>query len=244
MANPIRLLIADDEEVFLLSTADLLRQEGYQVDCALDGIEAARLLRENRYDLLLSDIRMPGNADLALIEGLPEPNRGLPVILMTGYPSAPSAIRAVNLSVLAYLLKPMEFQDLLGHVRRGVAQRQMQLAVTGSAKRIQDWAGEMEQLATGFSAVPGGMPIQQMLGVMLGRMGESLLDMKRLLDLSTGTGLEAQQCSIEHCPRLKSYDKIFHEAIDILEKTKGAFKSRNLEDLRLRMEHVLDNGDH
>ena len=240
-ANP-RLLIADDEEVFLLSTADLLRQEGYVVDCVMDGREASRLLRETRYDLLISDIRMPGNPDLELIQDLPEPNRDLPVILMTGYPSAETAIRAVNRSVLAYLVKPMEFRDLLTQVQRGVAQRQVQQAVADSARRIQDWAGEMAQLANGFSA-PGGVPVQRMLGAMLGRMGETLIDMKHLLDLGAGLEEDGKACSVQNCPRLESYQRIFQEGIEILEKTKGAFKSRNLEDLRRRMESVVEHFD-
>jgi CheY-like chemotaxis protein len=233
------LLIADDEEVFLLSTADLLRQEGYLVDCAMDGHEAARKLRETPYDLLLSDIRMPGNPDLELIRSLPEPNRDLPVILMTGYPSADTAIRAVNRAVLAYLVKPMEFQDLLVQVQRGVAQHHMHLAVNASARKVQDWAGEMAQLAEGF-AQPGGVPVTRMLGAMLGRMGETLIDMKRLVDLDSGLE-EGQACSVRKCPRLESYQRIFQEGIEILEKTKSAFKSRNLEDLRRKMDSLVDD---
>jgi len=235
-----RLLIADDEELFLISTADLLRGEGYAVDCAMDGREAARMLRETRYDLLISDIRMPGNPDLELIQDLPEPNRDLPVILMTGYPSAETAIRAVNHSVLAYLVKPMEFRDLLVQVQRGVAQRQVQQAVADSARRIEDWAGEMAQMAKGFAA-PGGMPVQRMLGAMLGRMGESLMDMKRLVDLGAGLEPDGKTCSVQNCPRLESYQRVFQEGIEILEKTKGAFKSRNLEDLRHRMESMVEH---
>jgi len=117
MENHGQVLLADDEEIYLLSTADLLRQEGFSVDCAKDAYEAARLLREFRYDVLISDIRMPGNPDMSLIQGIPEPNAGIPVILMTGYPSAPTAIQAIDLSVLAYLVKPIDFEDLLLRVQ-------------------------------------------------------------------------------------------------------------------------------
>ena len=241
MDNPARLLIADDEELYLLSTADLLRQSGYLVDCAMDGPAAQRLLQANRYDLLISDIRMPGNPDMALVQDLPAPNQGLPVILMTGYPSAQTAIQAVNLAVLAYLVKPMEFKELLGHVQRGVAQRRLQQAVDESARRIQDWAGEMAQLATGFGAASAnaGAPVHQILAAMLGRMGEAVLNMKQLVDLSAGVDEAKRVCSVEHCPRLETYDRILQEGIEILEKTKGAFKSRHLEDLRHKMESAV-----
>jgi YesN/AraC family two-component response regulator len=237
MDSPARILMADDEELFLLSTADLLREEGYLVDCARDGQEAARMLAETSYDLLISDIRMPGNAGLSLIQDLPEPNRDLPVILVTGYPSAETAIQAVNRAVLAYLVKPMEFRDLVAQVQRGVAQCRVQRAVSASARRIQDWAGEMAALAGG----PGGAPVQQVLGAMLGRMGESLLDLKHLVDLSSGLTPDGQACQVQHCPRVEAYQRIFHEGIAILEQTKGAFKSRNLEDLRHKMEGAVEN---
>jgi len=238
MTQPACILIADDEELFLHSTADLLRQEGFRVDCARDGGEALRLLEEHTYDLLISDIRMPGNQDLILARSLPEPNRGLPVILVTGYPSAQSAIQALNLSVLAYLVKPMEFQDLLAQVQRGVAQRRIQVAVTTSARRIQDWAGEMNALALGFGA-PGGIGVQEMLGAMLGRMGETLMDLKGLVDLGWGPGAGPEPCSIQRCPRLERYDQVVREGVAVLEKTKGAFKSKTLEDLRVRMERLI-----
>ena len=241
MDRPARLLIADDEEVFLQSTADLLRQEGYLVDIAADGAEAGRKLREQEYDLLISDICMPGNADLKVLQDLPEPNRGLPVILLTGYPSAQTAIRAVNLSVLAYLVKPLEFSDLLEQVRRGVAQRGMQATLAASARRIQGWAQEMASLTEGFGRQAQGIQVPQMLGVMLGRLGETLLDMQRLVDLSAGPGQGQPVCSVQNCPRLETYHRIFQEGIEVLERTKGAFKSRNLEDLRLKMEGVVEN---
>jgi hypothetical protein len=82
-----------------------------------------------------------------------------------------------------------------------------------------------------------------MLGAMLGRMGETLIDMKRLVDLDSGLE-DGQACSVRKCPRLESYQRIFQEGIEILEKTKSAFKSRNLEDLRRKMESVvIDSAD-
>ena len=237
MDRPPRLLIADDEDVFLQSTADLLRQEGYLVDCAMDGAEAARKLQEVAYDVLISDICMPGNPDLKVLQALPDLNRDVPIILMTGYPSAQTAIRAVNLSVLAYLVKPMEFADLLAQIRRGVAQRRIQQTLAGSARRVQGWADEMAQMAGGFGQ-PSRAPVPQILGAMLGRMGETLLDMKRLLELGGDEG-GGTACSVQNCPRLETYHRIFQEGIEVLERTKGAFKSRNLEELRMKMEGAV-----
>jgi len=103
------ILIADDEETFLLSTADLLRREGYHCDCAPDGKRAAEMLGKGEYDLLIADIKMPGNGNLELVREMPRLAEGLPVILVTGYPSLKTAMESFQLPVAAYLPKPVEW---------------------------------------------------------------------------------------------------------------------------------------
>ena len=115
-----RILIADDEHTFLNSMADLLRREGYQCDCAPNAIVAADLLRRNDYDLLIADIKMEGNFELELIRDIPQIAGGMPVILVTGHPSLKSAIQSVQLPVVAYLVKPFEFKELLFHVQSSI----------------------------------------------------------------------------------------------------------------------------
>src|SRR4030066_2379096 len=120
MADLGRILIADDEETFRNSMADLLRRGGYQCDCAPDAIVAAELLRSNDYDLLIADIKMEGNFELEFIQDLPQIATGMPVILVTGYPSLKTAIQSVQLPVVAYLVKPFEFKELLEQVQKSI----------------------------------------------------------------------------------------------------------------------------
>jgi len=68
MAGTGRVLVADDEETFLFSTADLLRREGFECDCVRNAADASLLLGEKEYDVLIADIRMPGNSKLELSE--------------------------------------------------------------------------------------------------------------------------------------------------------------------------------
>ena len=120
MAELGRIVIADDEETFLYSTADLLRKQGYQCDCALDAAAAAELLRANDYDLLIADIKMPDNEELEFIQGIPLIAEDMPIILVTAYPSLYSAIQSVQLPVVAYMIKPIEFDELLVRVQRSI----------------------------------------------------------------------------------------------------------------------------
>jgi len=117
MASQGRILIADDEKAFLNNSADLFRKKGYVCDCVPDGAEAVDLLRTHRYDVVISDIRMPGNSDLRLAQEVDRLQGGVPVILVTGYPSMDTAVRAIELPVVAYVEKPVEFNKLLTLVK-------------------------------------------------------------------------------------------------------------------------------
>ncbi|QDV70700.1 Transcriptional regulatory protein ZraR [Rosistilla carotiformis] len=117
-----RILIADDEPLYLRTTGELLRKAGYTCVCVADAGAALHALHEAPFDLILSDLNMPGNLKLELLhEG-----RGnwpqIPMIVITGVPSVPSAIESVRLGIADYLLKPVKFEDLLGSVRRALVQ--------------------------------------------------------------------------------------------------------------------------
>jgi len=112
-----RILIADDEEVFLESTADLLRREGYECDCAIDSRTVLEKVKTTNYDLLIADINMPGNQELELIKELPRIGERMPVILATGNPVFHSEFQSIEHPVIAYMFKPVEFGKLLAQVK-------------------------------------------------------------------------------------------------------------------------------
>jgi len=115
-----RILLADDEENFLMATKEILQDQGYQCDCAADAATAAKMLESAEYDLLISDIKMPGNDELEFIETLPQLAEGMPVILVTGYPSTKTAIHSVELPVVAYIAKPFNYDDLLEKMQSSI----------------------------------------------------------------------------------------------------------------------------
>lgn len=113
-----RILIADDEPLFLKTTGELLTRAGYECRCVADAPAALALLARERFDLILSDLNMPGNLRLELLcEGRskwPE----VPLIVITGVPSLPTAIESLRLGIADYLLKPISYRDLLSAIRR------------------------------------------------------------------------------------------------------------------------------
>jgi DNA-binding NtrC family response regulator len=122
MATKQRILIADDEPLYRDTTADLLREEGYECICVEHADDAIGLLREHSFDLILSDLNMPGNLKLELLKEGRTKYSHIPMIVVTGVPSVPTAIESVRLGIADYLLKPVKFEELLSAVQRALLQ--------------------------------------------------------------------------------------------------------------------------
>jgi excisionase family DNA binding protein len=109
-----RILLVDDEESIRRLLSRML-ESAYDVEIAADPESALRLLREPdaHFDLLISDLNMPGMDGLALIREARRINSTLPAIVITGYSSESTAIEAVNLGVTGYLTKPFDTTQVL-----------------------------------------------------------------------------------------------------------------------------------
>jgi len=109
-----RVLLVDDEPSIRTLLARMLAV-AYDVDTSIDGESALHKLQEPgvHYDLLISDLNMPGMDGLELIREVRRIDTDLPVIIITGYSNESSAIEAVNLGVAGYLTKPFGAPQVL-----------------------------------------------------------------------------------------------------------------------------------
>ena len=118
-----RILIVDDDRAFRLSTAALLRADGYEVDGAADGAAAAESLRGKKYDLVLLDMRMPGVDGLGVLEALRLWGDRVPILMISGFGTVDSAVRALHLGADDFLTKPVEPDVLSARVADLLARR-------------------------------------------------------------------------------------------------------------------------
>src|SRR6187402_1910901 len=122
---PGRLLVVDDERSMRELLSIVLRREGYDVTIAENGRGAVGALERGRFDLLISDIKMP---DMNGVEVLREAKRIDPDILgimITAFASADTAIEAMRLGAHDYLSKPFDVDELKIKVRNALEQRQL-----------------------------------------------------------------------------------------------------------------------
>jgi CheY-like chemotaxis protein len=106
------ILVADDEANIRLLFDELLSGEGYQVTTVGSGREALRKLLKERYDLLITDIKMPDVNGLELLERIRELGQGLPVIICTSFKHLQEDYTVSSAGVFEYLTKPVNLEEL------------------------------------------------------------------------------------------------------------------------------------
>ena len=117
-----KILVIDDEQMVTRSLTKLLKKSGYEVDAANNGTEAMKKVREADFDLIISDIRMPGEDGIEIVKNIRSYLRDnkknkIPEILITGYASEDKYQSAIELEVRAYINKPFDIKELLETVK-------------------------------------------------------------------------------------------------------------------------------
>ncbi len=123
-----RIIIIDDEKRMCDSLSALLIGDGYEVEAFQSSTEAAEAIKNQRVDLVITDIKMPVMDGLEILKQVKAVDDGIPVILMTGYGSLDTAIEAVASGAYDYLLKPVEFSYLELAVNRALEKRRSDIA--------------------------------------------------------------------------------------------------------------------
>jgi CheY-like chemotaxis protein len=116
-----RVLLADDDLHVLRAYGRALSSAGHTVQLATNGREAIELIRSNTYDVIVSDISMPGMDGVQLLRNVRDRDFDVPVILMTASPAVDTAVKAVEYGALRYLIKPLDltiFQNTVGDAIR------------------------------------------------------------------------------------------------------------------------------
>src|SRR5215510_6174099 len=111
-----QILIVDDDATFRMTTAKLLEADGHRVDTAANGPEATERLKEKTYDVLLVDYKMPGIDGIALVEALRLWGHSAPILMISGFGTVESAVRALHVGADDFLTKPVEPEVLSGRV--------------------------------------------------------------------------------------------------------------------------------
>ncbi len=120
----IRILVAEDEEVIRSLIGRFLADEGYVVELAADGMEAERAIFERDFDLVISDVMMPGQTGLDLIRKIRFADRSCRIITMTGHPCGEHIPQCLDADVSRYMRKPFQMAELVATVKDVLLERE------------------------------------------------------------------------------------------------------------------------
>ncbi|GKS59106.1 sigma-54-dependent Fis family transcriptional regulator [Nitrospira sp.] len=116
--NVPTILLVDDEPLMRLSMLDALKATGYEVQTAATGLEGKALLLKDSFDILITDLQMPGLDGLGLLQVCKEQAPRTEVILITAHGSVETAVSAMKLGAYDYVTKPFQMEELLLTVER------------------------------------------------------------------------------------------------------------------------------
>ena len=136
-----RLLIVDDEEAVIYTLQAVLKHEGYVIDSARSAQSAIELLNSNPYDLVISDVNMPGASGLDLLDAIRTRDAECLVILITAYGSEAIAVEAMKRGAYDYLPKPFSNDELKLTIRRALEKKTLRRENILLRERLQEREG-------------------------------------------------------------------------------------------------------
>jgi len=228
------VLIADDDRAARDGLLLMLRRLGYTCESAATADQALTLLRAAPAEVLLSDIHMPGNIKLELVEAATKVVPGLPIVLLTGRPSVETAARSVRLPVSAYLTKPPNLEELTRELDRAIAGYREYALIQAGRKRLQDWERELTQIETMMrhpSAEVSTGALEDFIRVSLRQAILTLADLERATQVLDSRATDRLR-AVEHVAALR-------HTVEVLERTRQNFKSKDLADLRRQLEQLI-----
>ncbi|MBI4719883.1 MAG: sigma-54-dependent Fis family transcriptional regulator [Chitinivibrionia bacterium] len=134
---PMKILLADDDQSLRRVLQFKLKKYGHDVTTVEDGEHALEQLRGDRWDLLLSDIKMPNVDGIELLEHAKQLQPDLKVILITAYATVSQAVQAVKLGAFDYITKPFEDDELFAVIDKATAFRKLEKENKSLRKRLE-----------------------------------------------------------------------------------------------------------
>ena len=186
-----RILVAEDEEIMRITVLDHLRSQGWQVDEADNGSVALKLVSKNRYDLIVSDIRMPGLNGEQLLAAVKQLTPRCEVIIMTAHGSTEHAVECLKNGAADYILKPFDLDDLTCRIERLL-----------KIQTIKDRCVSLESCCGQRQPIIGSSAVMQQMLNLISQVSQT--DSTVLIQGESGTGKELVAAAIHYESRRAS----------------------------------------
>ena len=151
MKNKPVILIVDDEPLKVLTLEEHLKEAGYSVFTAVNGLDALDLLKTKSIDAVVTDVRMPGLDGLSLLEESMKLDASRPVLVMTGYEEVHDAVRAMKAGAIDYVVKPISGDEIALRIQRALAESKLAGENLILRHEVQRLKGKAEPVIVGLA---------------------------------------------------------------------------------------------
>ncbi|MBI5643165.1 MAG: sigma-54-dependent Fis family transcriptional regulator [Deltaproteobacteria bacterium] len=156
-ADNFKILITDDDVDLRELLTEAVKNWGYTVSVAKEGEEALRKLRMERYDIVITDLMMPGMDGLALLKKIKELDREILVIIITGYATIETAVKAIESGAYDYIAKPFRLDELMIVIKNACERLRLTLQNKGLLDELRTAYGEIAVLKNALAQVNGNI---------------------------------------------------------------------------------------
>ena len=180
MSKMPRILVVDDEEAMRESLNDWLKEDGYEVGLAAGGLEAIDMVRDEPWEIILLDLKMPGMNGLETLKHLKEVRPDAEILMMTAYATVDTAVQAMKEGAFDYLVKPFDPDEVEILIKKIVKHKELILENILLRKKLE----ERDQ----FDEIIGKSDAMQQIFELIERVAPT--DSTVLITGESGTGKE------------------------------------------------------
>jgi two-component system response regulator PilR (NtrC family) len=189
------ILVVDDEKSMRELLTIMLEKEGHQVSTAANGDTAVKLIHNKVFDLVLSDIRMRGTSGIDVLEAVKNAHPNTPVVMMTAYASADTAVEAMKKGAYDYISKPFNVEDLQILIKNAVEKKNLSDENSLLKSALKD--------KYAFNSIIGNSTVMQKVFQLIEKVAQSNATV--LISGESGTGKELVAKAIHFTGIRKNY---------------------------------------
>jgi two-component system, sensor histidine kinase and response regulator len=189
------LLVVDDEESVAVTMGAILEMDGYQVSISTTGADAIRKLRETVFDLVLTDLRLDDTDGIGIISEVCRIQPDTVSIILTGFASLESAIKALREGAYDYLIKPCDVDELRAVVARGIERHQLGVQLKARLVELEEANGTIQRM---------NRELQQRIDEATAELQQRMTELARANEEIAGLYRSAQ----EHVEQLQQLDRL------------------------------------